>query len=151
MGTVTSKTSGLSVRIGRMRLKNPVMAASGTFGYGKEYKGLVDLKKLGAIVTKSLTLKSSQGNLSPRICETSSGMLNAIGLHNGGIEDFISEKIPYLKKIKIPFIVSIAGDSVREYQELTGRLDRLSGIAGLEINISCPNVESRHKSKLMFA
>lgn len=151
MGTVTSKTSDLSVRIGRIRLKNPVMAASGTFGYGEEYKDLIDLKKLGAIVTKSLTLKSRQGNPSPRICETSSGMLNAIGLHNSGIEDFISEKIPYLKRIKIPFIVSIAGGSVKEYQKLTERLDHLSGIAGLEINISCPNVEPRHKSKLMFA
>ena len=151
MGTVTAKNSDLSVRIGRIRLKNPVMAASGTFGYGEEYKDLIDLKKLGAIVTKSLTLKPRQGNPSPRICETSSGMLNAIGLHNIGIEDFISEKIPYLKRIKIPFIVSIAGGSVKEYQKLTERLDHLSGIAGLEINISCPNVEPRHKSKLMFA
>ncbi len=151
MGTVTSKKPNLSVRIGRIRLKNPVMAASGTFGYGKEYKDLIDLKKLGAIVTKSLTLKPSRGNPSPRICETSSGMLNAIGLHNIGIEGFISEKIPYLKKIKVPFIVSIAGGTVGEYQKLTERLDHLSGIAGLEINISCPNVGPRHKSKLMFA
>lgn len=151
MGAVKSKKPNLSVRIGRIRLKNPVMVASGTFGYGEEYKGLIDLKKLGAIVTKSLTLKPTQGNPSPRICETSSGMLNAIGLHNIGIEDFISEKIPYLKRIKIPFIVSIAGGTVKEYQKLTERLDHLGGIAGLEINISCPNVEPRHKSELMFA
>ena len=144
------KKPDLSVRIGRIRLKNPVMAASGTFGYGEEYKDLVDLNKLGAIVTKSLTVKARQGNPPPRICETSSGMLNAIGLNNKGIEDFISEKMSYLKKIKVPFIVSIAGDTIEEYRRLAERLDRLNGIAGLELNISCPNVQSKRKSKLIF-
>ncbi|MEA3328664.1 MAG: dihydroorotate dehydrogenase [Candidatus Omnitrophota bacterium] len=132
----------LSVKIGRIKMANPVMVASGTFGYGREYQSLIDQPGLGAIVTKSITLKSSAGNPGPRICETSSGMLNAIGLQNNGLDDFIKEKMPGLRKIKVPLIVSIAGDSIGQYQRLAKGLNDVAGIAGLEINVSCPNIKT---------
>ncbi|MBU1887902.1 MAG: dihydroorotate dehydrogenase [Candidatus Omnitrophica bacterium] len=117
------------------------MVASGTFGYAKEFEGLVDLKKLGAIVTKTITLKPRTGNPMPRTCETASGMLNAIGLQNEGVDDFIHEKLPYLSKIGVPIIVSISGDSVDEFCELAKRLDREKGVDGIELNLSCPNIK----------
>jgi dihydroorotate dehydrogenase (NAD+) catalytic subunit len=129
----------LSVRIGKIRLSNPVMVASGTFGYAEEFKDLVNLKKLGAIVTKSITLKPTKGNPPPRICETPSGMLNAIGLQNDGAEDFLKSKLPFLKRVGVPIIVSIAGRGKDEFVELVKRLDKV-GIDGLELNISCPNI-----------
>lgn len=129
------------VKIGKLNLKNPVMVASGTFGYAKEFEGLVDLKKLGAIVTKTITLKPRTGNPMPRTCETASGMLNAIGLQNEGVDDFIHEKLPYLSKIGVPIIVSISGDSVDEFCELAKRLDREKGVDGIELNLSCPNIK----------
>ncbi len=131
----------LSVKIGRLILKNPVMVASGTFGYAEEYEGLINLKRLGAIVTKTITLKPRTGNPPPRICETYQGMLNAIGLQNEGIENFLNKKPPYLRKLKTPIIVSISGDSIEEFKELARRLDKASGVDGIELNLSCPNIE----------
>ena len=98
----------LSVKIGKLDLKNPVMVASGTFGYAEEFKDFMDLKKLGAIVTKTITIKPRPGNLPPRTCETPAGMLNSIGLENPGIDRFIGDKLPFLKKLGIPIVVSIA-------------------------------------------
>ena len=138
-----SKMSKLGVRIGKIKLKNPVMAASGTFGYAKEFEDLVDLKRLGAIITKTITLGPRDGNPMPRICETASGMLNSIGLQNEGVEDFIEEKLPYLSRLGVPIIVSISGDSVGEFCKLAKRLDRIKGVSGLELNISCPNVNAQ--------
>jgi len=137
------RTADLSVTIGKIRMNNPIMVASGTFGYGKEYEDIADLKKLGAIVSKTITLLPRTGNPSPRIVETPSGMLNAIGLENDGVDSFIKEKMPYLKKIGIPVIVSIGGESAEEFEKIAKRLSRVDGIAGLEINISCPNLSKR--------
>jgi len=131
----------LKVKIGNIELKNPVTVASGTFGSGEEYRHLVDLNKLGAIVTKSVTLKPREGNPPPRIVETPSGMLNSIGLQNEGIDAFIRDKIPYLNKIKTAVVVSIAAHSVADYAEIAGRLDRIRSVDAIEINISCPNVK----------
>ncbi len=139
--------SNLSVNIGNLSLKNPVMVASGTFGYAEEFKGLVDLKKLGAIVTKTITVKARTGNLPPRTCETPSGMLNSIGLENPGIDMFIKEKLPFLKKLGIPVIVSIAAeDNPEEFSVLVGQLDKISAVSAIELNISCPNLQ---KNKLI--
>ncbi|MBU0758790.1 MAG: dihydroorotate dehydrogenase [Candidatus Omnitrophica bacterium] len=131
------------VKIGKINLKNPVMVASGTFGYAEEFEGLIDLKKLGAIVTKTITLDPKQGNPMPRICETASGMLNAIGLQNKGVDNFIEEKLPYLSKIGVPVIVSVSGDCADEFCELAKRLDREKHVDGIELNLSCPNIKAR--------
>lgn len=134
----------LSVQIGSLRLKNPVLVASGTFGYADEFKGFFDIGKLGAIVSKTITLRPRAGNAPPRTCETPAGMLNSIGLENPGVGVFIKEKIPLLTCHGVPAIVSIAAEeSLDEFAALTERLDPLP-IAGFEINISCPNV--RHGS-----
>lgn len=130
----------LSVNIAGIQLKNPVMTASGTFGYGEEFSPYVDLNKLGAVVVKGLSLRSRCGNPTPRIIETSAGMLNAIGLQNVGVDVFIKEKLPFLKKYDVPVIANIFGEDVKEYVEVAKRLDG-TGIAGIEINISCPNVK----------
>ena len=132
----------LSVRLGRLALQNPVMVASGTFGYGEEYHRLFDVNTLGAIVTKSISLKPRPGNPAPRIYETPSGMLNSIGLQNVGLEAFIQKKMPFLRRLtRAKVIVSLAGESVGEYVELARRLEKVSGIDGFELNISCPNCE----------
>jgi len=134
----------LEVGIAGIKLKNPVMTASGTFGYGQEYTPFVDLNRLGAIILKGITLKPKKGNPPPRIIETPSGMLNAIGLQNVGVEILIKEKLPYLKKFNTPVIINISGDTIEEYMELVRRLEEVSkemGVAGLEVNISCPNVK----------
>ena len=134
----------LKVEIAGIKLKNPVMTASGTFGYGQEYTPFVNLNRLGAIILKGITLKPKKGNPPPRIIETPSGMLNAIGLQNVGVEVLIKEKLPYLKKFNTPVIINISGDTIEEYIELTRRLGEVSkemGVAGLEVNISCPNVK----------
>ena len=119
-----------------------VMTASGTFGYAREFEHLVDLNRLGAIVVKGLSLKPEKGNRPPRIVETSCGMLNAIGLENVGIEAFIKEKLPFLKGIQTPVIVNIYGKESLEYGELAARVDGIEEVAGIEVNISCPNVKS---------
>jgi len=134
----------LEVKIAGIKLKNPVMTASGTFGYGEEFSPFIDLDKLGAIVLKGIFLKPKMGNPPPRVIETPSGMLNAIGLQNVGVEVLIKEKLPYLKKYNTPVIINISGDTIEEYVELAGRLGEVSKemeVAGLEVNISCPNVK----------
>lgn len=132
----------LCVSLGRLHLQNPVMAASGTFGYGEEYARLIDVNGLGAIVTKSISLKPRSGNPAPRIYETPSGMLNSIGLQNVGLSAFVQEKMPFLRRLKGPkVIVNLAGESVAEYVELARRLEDVGGIDALELNISCPNCE----------
>ena len=132
----------LEVDIGKLKLKNPVMTASGTFGYGEEYAEFVDLNRLGAIVVKGLSLKPKEGNPPPRVVETAAGMLNAIGLQNIGIERFVNEKIPFLKTYDTPVIVNFFGDSIGEYEEAAERLSSVDGIHGLEMNISCPNKQA---------
>jgi len=131
----------LAVEIAGLNLRNPVMPASGTFGYGEEYAPYLDLNGLGAIVTKGLSLLPKAGNKTPRICETVSGMLNAIGLQNVGIDIFIKHKMPFLDNINTPVIVNFFGNTREEYAEVAARLDELPGVAALEMNISCPNVK----------
>ncbi len=130
----------LETKIGKITLKNPVLVASGTFGHAKEFERFMDLKKLGGIVTKTITLKPRLGNPPPRIVETPSGMLNAIGLQNPGAEKFVQEKMPFLKTLKIPIIVSVMGYSVEEFVGVVKFLDNTDGIDGFELNLSCPNV-----------
>ncbi len=129
-----------SVSLASLNLKNPLLAASGTFGYGDETKDLVNPDQFGGICTKSLTLKSRDGNPPPRIAELEYGMLNSIGLANIGVQNFIDEKLPYLKVVNTTVIVNVAGFSVSDYVETVKKLDSSEGIDGYEINVSCPNV-----------
>jgi dihydroorotate dehydrogenase (NAD+) catalytic subunit len=131
----------LSVDIGGLRLKNPVIAASGTFGYGNELSPFYDPALLGAIVVKGLSLRPIPGNPPPRTAETPCGLLNSIGLANMGIEAFIKEKLPSLGDIRTPIITNIYGHTIEEYGELAKRIDKVDRISAIEINISCPNVE----------
>ncbi|MBK7227889.1 MAG: dihydroorotate dehydrogenase [Ignavibacteriales bacterium] len=131
----------LSVNIGSLKLRNPIMLASGTVGYGNEISEFSDLNKLGAIVTKSLSLKPRKGNPPQRIVETPAGMLNAIGLANVGVDVFLKEKIPFLKQFDVPLICNIAASSVEEYVECTRNLTSEETIKAFEINVSCPNVK----------
>jgi len=140
------KTSGnagmnLSVNVAGIALRNPVMTASGTFGYGTEFAPYVDLRSLGAFVTKGLSLKPRAGNPTPRVVETPAGMLNAIGLQNVGLEAFVAEKVPLLRDVDTPCIANFFGNTVEEYAEMARRLDAIPEVAGLEMNISCPNVK----------
>jgi len=144
-----SNLINMKTTIGTLKLKNPVIVASGTFGYGEEFAGLVDIKKLGAIVTKTITVKPRAGNKPPRIFETPSGMLNSIGLENKGINDFIKNKLPKLGKLGTPIIVSIAGEDVKEYAILAKKLNIRKEVAALELNLSCPNVKHKAKYKLI--
>ncbi len=130
-----------SVKIGSWQLANPIMTASGTFGYGEEFTPFVDLSSLGAIVVKGISLRPRPGNPPPRVVETASGMLNAIGLQNVGVERFITEKMPMIRGLGAQVVVNILGDSLEEYRELAARLADVEGIAALEVNISCPNVK----------
>jgi dihydroorotate dehydrogenase (subfamily 1) family protein len=139
--TINQTHRNLSVEIGRLRLRNPVMTASGTFGYGEEYAPYVDLNRLGAIVVKGLSLKPRMGNPPPRIVETPCGMLNAVGLQNVGVNVFIREKLPFLAQFDLPVIANIFGESVEEYVKVAEILSQASGVHGLEVNISCPNVK----------
>ncbi len=132
----------LCVDIGGVELKNPVMTASGTFGYGQEFDGLIDLDRLGGIIVKGLSLLPSSGNPPPRIIETPCGMLNAIGLENVGIQAFINEKLPFLNQFSTPVFVNIYGKTVEEYADLASQIDSVADIAGIEVNISCPNVKA---------
>lgn len=131
----------LTTRLGKLVLKNPVLVSSGTFGYGLEYKDLIQIERLGAIVLKTVTLKPRQGNSPPRIWETPSGMLNAIGLQNEGLENLLNKKLPFLKKLKVPLIANIAGETIDEYVKLAKRLDSVKEISAIELNVSCPNVK----------
>jgi dihydroorotate dehydrogenase (NAD+) catalytic subunit len=125
-----------------LRLRNPVMVASGTFGYGTEYADLVDVSSLGALVTKAVTREPREGNPPPRICETPAGMLNAIGLQNPGVEAFLADKLPALRQFGVPIIVNVAGKDVEEYVAVARRLAEAEGVAALELNVSCPNVKA---------
>ncbi len=131
----------LSIEIAGINLQNPVMTASGTFGYGLEFDRYTDLTRLGAVVVKGLSLKPRAGNPGPRIVETPGGMLNAIGLQNAGVDVFLKEKLPLLKGFKCRVIANIFGETIEEYAELAKRLDNADGLAAVEINISCPNVK----------
>lgn len=130
----------LEVEIGRLKLKNPVLVASGTFGYGREYAPFLDLNILGGIVVKGISLKERSGNPPPRLVEVPCGLINAIGLENVGIERFLKEKLPFLKTIDTKIIVNIFGDSIEEYALLAEKLEK-SGVDALELNISCPNIK----------
>ncbi len=131
----------MSINLAGINLRNPVMTASGTFGYGEEFSEYCNLEKIGAFVTKGLSLKPRAGNPTPRIVETPGGMLNAIGLQNVGIDAFIAKKVPFLRTVNTPAIANYFGATVDEYAEMTRRLNEIPEVAGLEINISCPNVK----------
>jgi len=134
----------LSVSLGRLKLKNPVLVASGTFGYAEEFRYFMNLKELGAIITKTITLEARQGNPPPRTCETAAGLLNSIGLENPGLEAFLKEKLPYLSKIGVPIIVSIASEyDPEEFIVIAKRLDKIKTVCAIELNISCPNLKSK--------
>lgn len=139
---MNSTTPDLRTKLGPLELKNPVMTASGTFGYGREFDPLVDLNLLGAIIVKGLSLRPRGGNPPPRIVETPCGMLNAIGLANIGVEAFVKEKLPWLKRLDTEIIVNIYGESIDEYGELANLLKDVDGVSAIEVNISCPNVDS---------
>ncbi len=141
VGVINETKSKLAVKIGGIAMKNPVATASGTFGFGSEYAPYIDLNQLGALVVKGITLQPRAGNPTPRLVETAAGVLNSIGLQNPGVERFIGELLPGLACFDLPVIVNIAGDTVQDYGRLAARLDRVSGVAGLEVNISCPNVK----------
>ena len=125
-----------------LRLRNPVMTASGTFGYGTEYGRLFDIQRLGAIVCKGTTLEPREGNPQPRLVETASGMLNSIGLQNIGVDALIKEKAPLWAGWQVPVIVNIAGETIGEYARLASRLEGVAGISAIEVNISCPNIKA---------
>jgi dihydroorotate dehydrogenase (NAD+) catalytic subunit len=132
----------MRVNIGGMELQNPVLTASGTFGYAREFDHLIDLNRLGGIVVKGLSLRPTKGNPPPRIVETACGMINAIGLENVGIEGFITEKLPFLQDLFPPVIVNIYGQLEDDYRQLAARIDEVAAIDGIEVNISCPNVKA---------
>jgi len=133
----------LGVKIGKLELHSPVMVASGTFGYGEEFADFMDLRQLGAIVTKTITLNPRQGNPVPRTCETPAGLLNSIGLENPGIDNFLTKKLAFLKKVGVPVIVSIASESQpQEFIVLARKLNEIKEISAIELNISCPNIHS---------
>jgi dihydroorotate dehydrogenase (NAD+) catalytic subunit len=137
---MNKKRSDMRVTLGEITLKNPVLTASGTFGYAAEFEKLIDLNRLGGIIVKGLSLEASRGNPPPRIVETPCGMLNAIGLENVGLEVFVKEKLPVLKMIDAPVFVNIYGKTIEEYAELASRLEDIEEVSGIEVNISCPNV-----------
>jgi len=130
----------LEVQLGRLRLPNPILVASGTFGYAREMEGFVDLDRLGGILPKTITQEPRPGNRPPRTVETRCGLLNSIGLDNDGIEAFIAQHLPYLRGLRAPTIVSIAGRTVQEFEAMAARLNGEAGVAALELNVSCPNV-----------
>ncbi|MFA6449465.1 MAG: dihydroorotate dehydrogenase [bacterium] len=131
----------LTVKIGRLTLKNPVLVSSGTFGYGREFADFFDINRLGGIITKAITPQPRPGNPPPRTVETPAGLLNAIGLENCGLEAFVREKMPYLKTLDTAVIVNVAGASEQDYVDVVRRLAEEDGVDGFEINISCPNVK----------
>ena len=137
-----STHTDLSVTIGGMAMTNPVMTASGTFGYAREFEPLFDLNRLGGIVVKGLSLEPTPGNPPPRIVETPCGMLNAIGLENVGIDAFIKHKLPFLSRLQPPVVANIYGKTIEDYADLAARIDGETAIAGVEVNISCPNVKA---------
>jgi dihydroorotate dehydrogenase (NAD+) catalytic subunit len=141
-GAMSNAKPNMAVRIAGLWLPNPVLTASGTFGYAREFESLIDLNRLGGIIVKGLALKPVKGNPPPRIVETPCGMLNAIGLENVGIDAFVADKMPFLRTLRPPIIANIYGTSVAEYAELARRIDAIEGVSGVEVNISCPNVKA---------
>jgi dihydroorotate dehydrogenase (NAD+) catalytic subunit len=139
--TTTQKRPNMAVAIAGIRMKNPVMVASGTFGYGPEYADVVDINRLGAIAVKGIHLNPWDGNPTPRLVEVPGGLVNAIGLQGPGADKFLSEYMPFLRKHDVPVLVNIWGRTEEEYVEVAARFDGQPGIAGLELNISCPNVK----------
>jgi dihydroorotate dehydrogenase (NAD+) catalytic subunit len=131
----------LTVKIGKLALKNPVIVSAGTFGFGEEFEDFFDLNHLGAIIPKGISLKPMMGNRPPRIFETEGGIINSIGLQNPGFQEFIKNKLPYYRKLKAHLIINFFGHTQKEYIELARRFDNVPGISGLEINISCPNIK----------
>lgn len=140
----------LNLNIGKLKLKNPVIVASGTFGYGEEFKDFFNLRRIGAIVTKTITLEPRQGNPPPRITETPCGLLNSIGLANDGYENFLKDKLPYLRRLGLPLIVSVSAEEKKEFKEIVRRLDRLEEVDAIELNISCPNIKDIRAKKEDF-
>ncbi|MGI5879786.1 MAG: dihydroorotate dehydrogenase [Syntrophomonadaceae bacterium] len=136
-----SRKIDISTNLGGIKLDNPVCAASGTFGYGREYEPYVDISKIGAVIVKGTTLEPRTGNPPPRIIETASGMLNAIGLENPGIKEFLNTHLPYLRENNVTIIANIAGNTIDEYAALAEMIEGNDGVAGIELNISCPNVK----------
>ncbi len=132
----------LKVQLGGLELQNPVMTASGTFGYAREYKNLVELNRLGAIIVKGLSLEPAAGNPPPRIVETPCGMINAIGLENVGIDAFIEQKVPFLKTLVPPVFTNIWGTKAEEYAQVAARIEEIDAVSGIEVNISCPNIKA---------
>lgn len=143
MNSESEKNVDLSIKLGRISLNNPILVAAGTFGFGEEYAKLIDLNKLGGIITKTVTLKPREGNPPPRLAETPAGLLNAIGLENPGIDVFLKEKMPFLSQFEAALIVNIAGEKEEDYLSLAERLNEKERIDALEINISCPNVKEK--------
>jgi dihydroorotate dehydrogenase (NAD+) catalytic subunit len=141
MGQATVIASPLTVRLGPLELKNPILTASGTFGYGLEFTDFVDLSMIGGLCTKGLSLRPHAGNVPARICETPAGMLNAIGLQNVGVSAFVEEKLPRLRALGATTIANVWGDTEEDYVTVVGALEGVDGIAAIELNISCPNVE----------
>ncbi|MEG6617108.1 dihydroorotate dehydrogenase [Peptococcaceae bacterium 1198_IL3148] len=139
MNNLGNKPS-LAVNIGGIGMQNPVTTASGTFGFGQEYSPYIDINRLGAIVVKGTTLRPRQGNVTPRIVETPAGILNSIGLQNPGVDYVLEHYVPYFKSLQVPVIVNISGDTVEDYGKVAEKLS-VAGVAGLEVNISCPNVK----------
>ena len=131
----------LKVNLGKLQLKNPVMTASGTFGYGTEYADFLDLSRIGGIVVKGTTLRERQGNAYPRMAETPSGMLNAVGLQNRGVDHFVEHIYPEIKNVNTDIFVNVNGSTVEEYIEVAEKINELDKIPGIELNISCPNVK----------
>jgi dihydroorotate dehydrogenase (NAD+) catalytic subunit len=137
----STRNPDLSVTIGRIKLRNPVIVSSGTFGFGEEFEDFFDLNELGAIIPKGISLRPMKGNPPPRIFETEGGIINSIGLQNPGLQEFIKNKLSFYKDLKTHLIINFFGNTQQEYIELARRLDGVPGISGLEMNISCPNVK----------
>jgi dihydroorotate dehydrogenase (NAD+) catalytic subunit len=137
----TKDEVNLCVKIGKLKLQNPVMVASGTFGYGVEYSQLIDLNQLGAVVVKGIRIAPVRGNPTPRTVEVASGLINAIGLQGPGVDGFIIKYWPFLKRLKVPTIINIWGATVEEYAEVARRFEALGGVGALELNVSCPNIK----------
>jgi dihydroorotate dehydrogenase (NAD+) catalytic subunit len=138
-------TPNLAATVGSLTMRSPVMLASGTVGYGPEYAGLIDFTAVGALVTKTVTLRPWPGNAPPRLCETTGGMLNAIGLENVGMERFLSEKLPEAAALGVPLVASIAGTAPEEWADLAAAVGESPHVAAMELNVSCPNVERVHE------
>jgi dihydroorotate dehydrogenase (NAD+) catalytic subunit len=131
----------MEITIGKIRMRNPVMVASGTFGYGPEYADYLDLNKLGALVVKGVSVEPWEGNRTPRLIEVPGGLVNAIGLQNPGFDGFVSSYMPFLRGLETPVIVNIWGRKLEEYEDIAARFEGVDGVAGLELNVSCPNIK----------